>query len=271
MSTILVGCVAALLPLLITAAPAYGASRQAQEKAARRACLSGDYNKGVSILADLFVNTKNLVYLFNQGRCFEQNRRYEDAIARFEEYLRAGDNLSSADRAAAEKHVADCNARLPEDPSKARTTAPQPFVQPLPSAISTSEPAPKPDPITIVEQPQTQPEAPKGRSGMLTAGIITGVVGVAAVGAGIGFNLKHNSMVNEMETKVDAYTTSKNSSRSTYQTLTWVGYGVGAACIATGAILVAVGIGSRHSSSTSIALAPAVGPGQAGVVLSGGF
>ena len=46
------------------------------------ACLSGDYTKGVAILSELFVDTKDPTYLFNQGRCFEQNRRYDDAIAR---------------------------------------------------------------------------------------------------------------------------------------------------------------------------------------------
>ena len=106
---------------------------------------------------------------------------------------------------------------------------------------------------------------------MITAGIITGVVGVAAVGAGLAFNLKVNSMVNDMETKLDGYTSNNNSSRSTYQTLAWVGYGVGAACIATGAILVAGGVGSRRNVPARVALTPALGPGQAGVLLRGGF
>ena len=70
------------------------------------ACLSGDYTKGVAILSELFVDTKDPTYLFNQGRCFEQNRRYEDAVARFEEYLRIAEGkLDAADRAAAEKHI----------------------------------------------------------------------------------------------------------------------------------------------------------------------
>jgi hypothetical protein len=32
------------------------------------ACLSGDYTKGVAILSELFVDTKDPTYLFNQGR-----------------------------------------------------------------------------------------------------------------------------------------------------------------------------------------------------------
>jgi hypothetical protein len=269
MNNLLLGCLALILPSLLAATPAFGASRQTQEKVARKACLTGDYEKGVSILADLFVETKNAVYVFNQGRCLEQNLRYREAIGRFDEYLRLVE--SSKDRATAEKHIADCRARLQEDTGKTQGTVPQPFVQPLPPPNPTPGNTSRPDSTTLVEQPQTQPEPPKNRSGLLTAGIVTGVVGVAALSAGIAFNLKANSMVNEMETKLDAYNSSKNSTRGTYEALTWVGYGVGAACIVTGAILGAVGASSRHHPSTDIALAPAVGPGQAGLILSGGF
>ena len=79
------GILAALFALLLTA-PALGAgrqssgNRQSQEKAARKACLTGDYATGVSILADLFVESKDPLYIFNQGRCMEQNSRYKDAI-----------------------------------------------------------------------------------------------------------------------------------------------------------------------------------------------
>ena len=75
---------AALLPLLLVATPAFGAGRQSQDKAARKACLSGDYSKGVAILADLFVETREPIYVFNQGRCFEQNLQYLEAIGRVE-------------------------------------------------------------------------------------------------------------------------------------------------------------------------------------------
>jgi hypothetical protein len=60
-----IGCV--LLSVTMSAllvAPAYAGNRatqerQAKERQARAACLSGDYTKGVSILAQLFVTTKD--------------------------------------------------------------------------------------------------------------------------------------------------------------------------------------------------------------------
>jgi len=276
------GISAALFVLLLPVEPALGAgrpsvakrpsqdARQSQEKAARKACLTGDYNNGVSILADLFVEHKQPVYVFNQARCLEQNSRFKDAIARFDEYLRMGETtrLDPADRAAAQKHIEDCKAKL-SDEEKAQVAAPLPLANPLPQAIA--QPVPQPDATTrIALEPKADP-AQSGKS-LLVGGMVTGAVGVAAVIAGIAFNLKANSMVDDMQTTIDGYTSSKNSSQKTYQTLAWVGYGVGAACIATGAVLIAVGAGRRSSSSrTDVALMPTVGPGQAGVLLHGGF
>src|SRR5512140_1773690 len=57
-------------------------------KAAKKACIAGDYAKGVEILSDLYVETGDLNFVFNQGRCFEQSGRYQDAINRFHEYAR---------------------------------------------------------------------------------------------------------------------------------------------------------------------------------------
>ena len=48
----------------------------------------GDSKKGVEILADLYLNTNDPNYIYNQGRCFEQNGENEKAILRFQEYQR---------------------------------------------------------------------------------------------------------------------------------------------------------------------------------------
>jgi tetratricopeptide (TPR) repeat protein len=257
---------AALFSLLLIVEPAFAAGRQArsnrrsQEKAARKACLTGDYTSGVAILADLFIEYRDPTYVFNQGRCLEQSSRYKEAIARFEEYLRI--SADPADQAAAQKHIEDCKAKLPDE-DRAQAVAPQPMVQPIPPAAPTAQ---------IVEKPKGEPEPPKTGKRLLIAGIVTGGVGAAAVIAGVAFNVKANGLVDEMEGKVDAYTSSKNSSQQTYQTLAWVGYGVGAACIATGAVLTVVGASRRGSSArTDVALVPALGPGRAGVLLRGGF
>jgi len=264
----------AVVPLLLASAPAVASSREAKdraasERAARKACLKGDYGKGVDILTDLFVDTKEPTYIFNQGRCFEQNRRYEDAIGRFEEYLRVPNaRLSPEDRALAEKHIADCKEKLPRERVDSPT---QPPPQPTPPLVPTTASAPQsePSPAAVVTEPAPRPA--QRRWGLLTAGIVTATVGVGGVVTGLVSNLKANSMVNDWETKAGSYSTNNENDQKTYKTLAWVGYGVGAACVAAGAVLIGVGARSRARSSDAIALVPAVGPGQMGAVLTGAF
>jgi tetratricopeptide (TPR) repeat protein len=260
--------------MLLTAAPASAASRQAQERAARKACLNGDYAKGVSVLSDLFVDTKDATYIFNQGRCFEQNRRYEDAIGRFDEYLRAAQGeLKAEDKASAEKHRADCKEKLAEERSNSPTQPAPLLAQPVtaPPLVPKPEPPAEPSTSTVVETAPQQAQQSTGGRGMLTAGIITGAVGVGGVVAGIIFNMKANSTINDMQDSIGAYSTAKDNSQKTYKTLAWVGYGVGAACVATGAVLIGVGIKSGTNASTNVALVPALGPGHMGAMLTGGF
>jgi hypothetical protein len=53
--------------------------------------------------------------------------------------------------------------------------------------------------------------------------------------------------------------------------MAWVGYGVGAACVVTGAILYGVGLKSKSTAEDSVALLPTFGPDHAGAVLTGAF
>lgn len=243
-------------------------SPEAQEKAARKACLTGDYNTGLSILADLFVESQNPVYVFNQGRCLEQNSRYKEAIARFEEFLRIADNHELPDdaKSIARKHLAGCKAKVAEENP---VPTPAPVAQPVP------QPPPQPavpPPVQTVEEPKVLPEPSSGGKGLLIGGIVTGSVGVGAVIAGYFFGKKSNDLIAEMQSHPDDYSSNKHSNQQTYKTLAWVGYGVGAACIAGGVVMIAIGA-SRPASpaQTEVALMPAIGPGQAGILLRGGF
>jgi hypothetical protein len=248
------------------------ASKQAQERAARKACLSGDYNKGVTILSELFVDTKDPTYIFNQGRCFEQNHRYEDAVSRFEEYLRVPDaNLSASDRAIAEKHIADCKDRLPDQSSRSQASVPQPFVPPPPPPISAASPElPSASSASIAVASEPHPETSKGSLGLRVTGIVAMSVGVAAAAAGIFFNLKANTISKDMASTVGNYE-ARNTDRKNYETMAWIGYGAGAACVVTGVILYGIGLKAGRDSSASVALLPGIGPGQAGALLIGGF
>ena len=73
-------------------------------------------------------------------------------------------------------------------------------------------------------------------------------------------------MASDMQ-KTNGYTDGKESDRKTYETLGWVGYGVGAACVATGAVLYYLGTRSGAAG----ALVPAFAPDQVGAVVKGAF
>lgn len=271
------GLAVAFASLFVVTTPAVAAGKrvsegnQAQERAARKACLSGDYATGVSILSDLFIDTRDPTHVFNQGRCFEQNRRYEDAIARFEEYLHLPNaSLSAEDRAAAEVRIANCKEKLPPDRSAGAATAPQAFIPTVGAKPPEPETAPAQEPAPSTPTVETHANAgEQAGAGLRTTGIVLASVGVAALAGGVLFNVKANSMTNDWESKV-SYTDSQNSTHKTYKTLSWVGYGAGAACLVTGAVLWAVGR-SQRDNSTSVALLPSVGPGHAGALLTGGF
>jgi tetratricopeptide (TPR) repeat protein len=101
-----------VIACLLVAQPVSAKDSSGQARAARTACLAGDYAKGVAILSELFVSTEDPVFIYNQGRCFEQNHRYEDAIARFQEFLRVGRKLTKSDKAEVQEHIAACQDQV---------------------------------------------------------------------------------------------------------------------------------------------------------------
>ena len=254
--------------LTISTAAQAGSMDAQSERAARKACLAGDYAKGVSILADLFLDTKNATHIYNQGRCLEQNGRFEEALFRFQEYLRISKDLSEADKEGTRKHIADCQAQLVKRDTPVNT-------EPLPVIVSAPTPPPDTSSVTTgststLSAPATAPSAPAKPGMPHLAGTIFAGVGGAALVAGVVLNLKANNIASTYSDR-GAYTKGKESERKDYATLAWVGYGVGAACVATGAVLYLIGQKSNADSSPAMALVPALAPGAAGAMLKGSF
>jgi hypothetical protein len=255
-----------LLPVLIAARAGRADTLDAKERRARTACLAGDPTLGVRLLSELFVATEDATFIYNQGRCFEQNRRYEDAIARFQEFLRAGKKLTNTVRAQARKHIDDCKELLAAEKSeKSQATQAAAMVPPMPPSGPTTS--------TVVAAPATPPvqtdPQERGSAGRVlrTTGIVTASAGGAALAAAIIFNLKVNGLARDLK-GTDGYSADKESDRTHFQTLGWVGYSVGTACVATGAILYGLGLSSERGR---VALMPELAPRQAGVVVRGAF
>jgi tetratricopeptide (TPR) repeat protein len=272
-----------LLALATFAVPAAAraGSKENKERAAKTACLSGDYTKGVALLAELYVSSNNdVTYLFNQGRCFEQNGKYEEAIVRFREYQLKNADAGHAPDESAEKHIATCQAVLDKQkpaqtaaavfpvPASAASVASAPSVEPTESKASAVEA--KPD--ARVEIAEAVAPATPGR-GLRIAGVTAAAVGVAGIATGVMLNLKANSLAKNLEaangSSTTLYSRSTESSRSSYQTLGWLGYGAGAACLVGGAVLYL--LGHSQGQNAQVAFVPAVGAGHVGAALQGAF
>jgi hypothetical protein len=293
-----IGCVAFLAGLHLAAPSATAAASEAsRERAAKKACLAGEVAKGVAILADLYVKTEDPVFIFNQARCFEQNGRYQDAIIRFREFLQKHQDAGHASDPGAEKHIAKCQALLD---SQRQQEKPAPSTAPAPTAAPSSGPAepapstpapaaaaapaaaspvpaaagpapsaaPGPAAATVVASPEPAQQARPEGAGLRTAGIAVAAVGLAGIVTGVVLNVKANGIASELETE-RPYQRSREDTRGSYETWGWVGYGVGGACLAGGAILYYLGYSRGRSSQ--VALVPSAQAGGFGATLQGAF
>jgi len=237
-------------------------SKAAKEKAAKKACATGDYPKGADILADLFVDTNDTVYVYNQARCYQQNNRWEQAISRFREYLRKAKDISESDRAETERQIADCEESLP----KTAQVAPPPVTLSPPVPVNHAERPPQvPEPAAPqVSSTLVAPQSAVSRGkGLRVTGIVLAAVGVAAVGTAVGLALKANGL------STKDYSQSRENDRASLKNWGLLSYGVGAAAIATGVVLYIAGWPSEQSSS--VALLPVVTQDGASVSLKGRF
>jgi hypothetical protein len=226
------------LLLLVSLLPRFAraADVEAAEREARVACAAGDPNKGVRILADLFAQTEDMTYVFNQGRCFQENGRPEDALVRFREYLRrAGDGDPEA-RKEAERFVGELDAEI----ARARPT----------------------------------PAAPPSDDGRMLrrTGLGLGSFGVVALGAGLVLSLKVKAQKRDTQdyaARPDADVRRVSDMVSTgtrLETWQWISYVTGVAALAGGATCYLLGSGrERREVALHVSLAPW------GAVLEGRF
>jgi hypothetical protein len=84
------------------------------------------------------VDTDDPTYVYNQARCYQQNDRFEQALARFREYLRKKPDLAPADRAVVDAYIAECETR------SGKTASPTPAESGSPAS---AEGAPPPTPV----------------------------------------------------------------------------------------------------------------------------
>jgi hypothetical protein len=257
----------ALGTALLVASAAFAASDgdavEAKAKIARTACLAGDADKGATLLAELFVETRDFNHIYNQGRCFEQNHRYQDALSRFREYLRKAPALSEADRLDAEEHVRECEKLATgPTPSAALPLPAPPEAQPVaPPLVS------QPAPVDVTQAGAVTEQGNRGRI-LRIAGIASGALGLASFGTGLYFYTRAVSLSDDVSSS-DNPSASDHKAGKNAETMQWVFHGIGAAAVATGAVLYY--LGWRSSTGDTPAVAPLAGPGLAGLSAQGTF
>ncbi len=262
-------CRGAALALVFSIAVAVPASRASAQTAAAPedprprealgACSSGDFKKGVAILGELYAETRNPSFVFNQARCYQQNGQLEPAKQRFSEYLRVGANEPAPDIERAQGYIKEIDDALERQAAE--------------------RPAPAPEIITV---PAPPPAAPEGRARALrVTGIALTVLGLAAVGTGVYLSFKVEATKRDVENKFanmgivtdPGALQQELSDGGRYETWQWVAYGIGVAAFAGAATALLIG-GYPFSSSQgaagdrSVALAPVVVPGYSGGALS---
>lgn len=261
-----------VLSIVLAAPPVHAAGKEAKERTARKACLSGNYAKGVEILSDLFIDTKDVNYIFNQARCFEQNSHCAEAVSRFREYMRKATSLSPEDKADVEKHISDCQALINEKTEPARDSAVA-----LPPAPGAPSAAPNPPPAAVLPAPPAEvaeasaapPAANPGR-GLRIAGIACGVVGLGSVGTAIYYYTQAKSYSDKVSGQTIPNPSDESAGKHA-QTMQWVLYGAGGAAIATGAVLYVLGWQAGDAGRVLARIAPMLGSGIAGISAQGAF
>ena len=215
---------------------------------ARKACASGDVDKGIKLLAEILATTDDPTAVYNMGRCYQQNGQAEKAILQFREYLRKARDLNAEERRMVEAHLREAEA---DDRAKrAAASVPQP----------NSGLTPLPDPTVGTTVPT---DRSTGNKKLRLAGIGVGSLGVVSLGTGLFFGLQAHSLQRQHEKQDNMFSLADDKAGHRAATLQWVFYGIGAAVLAGGAALYYLGL----DHDESVALLPSVSPQGMGALL----
>jgi tetratricopeptide (TPR) repeat protein len=243
----------------VSAAP--GPLDNARAMEARKECLAGRYQNGIDILAELYARTKDANYIYNQGRCFQQNNRLDEAISRFQEYLRQAPDLAPSELADVRGKIIEC------EQLRAQQRRPEASPEPRPAPAPPPVPVPAPSPPPAPAQP-----AAEGR-GLRVAGIAGMAVGLVGIGGGIALGLHARKLEGDVESRFrndGTYSRAMAASGSRTVTLERVSYAVGAAALAGGALCYYLGA-RAGSETTAVAVWPTLARGGAGGALAISF
>ena len=268
-STLVVAFAVFLSATVAVRAPAVAALDK-REVEARKDFAAGRYTEAADLFAELFAQTGDPIYLRNLGRCFQKLKRPQEAINNFQEYLSKAPNLSQTERDQIAGFIKEMQDLVASQAPSAPTTPPTataeptaaPMVMPAPTATAPLAATAMATATATPAPPAETGAAPRFR----TAAYVTAGAGIVLVGVGVGFGIAAHSDGNAVSHFYDSGTADTGKRD---QTLQWVGYGLGAAAIATGAILYIYG---RSAGDTApVHVSAAIRSGAGGLLVGGRF
>jgi hypothetical protein len=226
------------------------AEEDPRPRQALTACAGGEATKGIAILADLYAETRNPAFVFNQGRCYQQNGQLERAADRFREYLRVGKAEPQADIQRAQGYLKEIDEGL---------------------AARRAEEA-------------RRPEAVRRSRGLRVASIALTAVSVAALATGAFLSWRVQSAEKKVEQRFagdgvvglpqNPQLRGELSDGGRLETWQYVSYGVGAVTLA-GAVTAVVLRGAwpwaESADTATVTAAPVVSAGGLGAVVRARF
>jgi tetratricopeptide (TPR) repeat protein len=259
----LAGAFLVVLLTLAAAGAARAAPLDAREREARADFAAGRYQKALDTFAGLFAETADPIYLRNIARCYQKMKKPQEAIDSFQEYLRKGRNLSKSERQEVDGYIKEMEALKaseaaaapppPATPPPATTPPPPPagaVAAPPAGEVPPGAAATAPPPATTTPPPPAigvvaaSPPPPDSGRTYRIAGIATAGAGVAFVAIGLAYGAAAKNAADSVSVQYNADTESAGKRDATLQ---WVGYGVGVAALATGAILYVHGMPSNKA------------------------
>ncbi|MSP62219.1 MAG: hypothetical protein EXR72_18180 [Myxococcales bacterium] len=194
------------------------------------------------------------VFLYNVAQAYRLAGELEGALSAYGSYLKRSPRASNRE---------EVDARILELQKAIEQQRQAPAQPPLPTVTPPVAPGPPPPAL---------PPPPRPGRALLFSGIAVAGVGVAALVVGVVFGVQALTLSDQLShpTPGQVFDPSVESSGQTAQ---WVGIGLlagGGVALIGGAALFALGLRARHREAP-IALAPAFGPGRAGLLVAGIF
>ena len=240
----------------------------------------------VLLLAPLAHAESEAERLYNQGQQAYEAQRYDDALTSWEKSYALSKlpallfNIAQAQRLRARpgdctKATANYRKFIAAQPKSSERPTAEGFLAELaPCVEQEAKPAPAPAPVipppqtvtpptTVQPQPQPQPVAEGGGGkGKRFAGYAVGGAGIVLVVTGVYFGAKARRLGNEVSDACKdgcdwALVEDKDAEGKSAEKTQYVLYGVGAAALATGAVL--WWMGNKEAKSGSVAVMPAHG------------